>query len=173
MSKKYHEAKNPRNRGEGEEPSAGDKDASEMFNTKNAAKQQQQITASLAHLDDPIVNELFISIIHLMRYFCLEADQNQANELFDDISQSLNDNHREDALFKCLIIPDDEVRLAVVECLFVVPLDEFDSEEIARITKIMSSCSNIGAGKTELVLSTIYWICTKLVMVDRQEIESS
>jgi len=100
-----------------------------------------------------------------MRYFCLEADQNQENTLFDDISQSLNDNHREDALFRCLEIPDDEVRLAVVQCLFVVPLDEFDSEEIARITKIMSSCSNIGAGKTELVLSTIYWICTKLVMV--------
>mmetsp|Transcript_20800 Transcript_20800/g.32081 ORF Transcript_20800/g.32081 Transcript_20800/m.32081 type:complete len:82 (+) Transcript_20800:2471-2716(+) len=81
-----------------------------------------------------------------MKYFCLEAEQNQKNKLFDSISQSLNDNHREDALFNCLSIPDDNVRLAVVECLFVVPLDELEIGEIAQITKVMSTCNNIGAG---------------------------
>ena len=43
-----------------------------------------------------------------------------------EISDSLNENNREAALFNCLIIPDDDVRLAVVECLFVVPLKEFE-----------------------------------------------
>jgi hypothetical protein len=42
----------------------------------------------------------------------------------------LDENHREDALFNCLAIPDDDVRLAVVECLFVVPLDELAYEEL-------------------------------------------
>ena len=38
--------------------------------------------------------------------------------------------------------------------------------EIAHLTKVMSNCNNIGAGKTENVLSTIYWICTKFVCGD-------
>ena len=75
---------------------------------------KQAHLASLRHLDDPIVNDLFISIIHLMRYFCLEAEQNERNNLFDAISQSLNENNREDALFNALAVPDDNVRLAVV-----------------------------------------------------------
>jgi hypothetical protein len=50
----------------------------------------------------------------------------------------------------------------VVECLFVVPLDDFVTEEVYQIVRIMSNSSNITAGKTELVLSNIFWICTKL-----------
>lgn len=123
---------------------------------KSGPKAKHYIVTSLSNLDDPIVNELFVSIINLMKYFCLEANINKKNNLFDEISDSLNTSNREDALFNCLIIPDDDVRLAVVQCLFVVPLDEFDLEEIGQITKIMSACTNIGAGRTELVLSVIY-----------------
>jgi hypothetical protein len=59
-------------------------------------------------------------------------------------------------LFNCLVVPDDDVRLAVVQCLYVVALEEFDLEEIGHITKILGECPNIGAGRTELVLSVIY-----------------
>lgn len=45
--------------------------------------------------------------------------------------------------------------------------------EIAHLTKIMSNCNNIGAGKTEHVLSTIYWICTKFVCGDTEGEEGS
>lgn len=65
------------------------------------------------------------------------------------------------------------MKLAVVSCLFVVPLDELESDEITQITAIMSQCNNIGAGKTELVLSTVYWICYKLSVGDPEEIDSS
>jgi hypothetical protein len=129
----------------------------------------------MKHLDDPIVSDLFISIINLMRFFCLEAenyDDNQ-NVLFDAVSYSLNNNNREAALFNCLNVPDDNVKLAVVSCLFVVPLDELESDEITQITAIMSQCNNIGAGKTELVLSTVYWICYKLSVGDPEEVDSS
>lgn len=121
---------------------------------------------SLKHLDDPIVNELFISIINLMRFFCLEAEQNEKNKLFDAISYSLNKNRREEGLFNCLGVPDDDVRLAVVKCLYVVPLDELERDEIDQVTAIMNNCSNIAAGKTELVLSVIYQICCKFVQID-------
>ena len=43
----------------------------------------------------------------------------------------MNENHREKALFNCLEIPNDEVRLAVVRCLYNVPLTELDDEEIS------------------------------------------
>ena len=54
-----------------------------------------------------------------------------------------------------------------------MPLDELEIGEIAQITKVMSTCNNIGAGQTELVLSTIYWICGKLVLGDPEELDSS
>lgn len=79
----------------------------------------------------------------------MEAEENLKNNLFNEISQALNDNQknpREVALFNSLRIPDDNVRLAVVECLFVVPMDELEIDEIAQITAVMGTCNNIGAG---------------------------
>ena len=51
-------------------------------------------------------------------------------KMCDNVSARLNDNDREEALFKVLEIPDDDVRLAVVNCLYYVPIDELDSAEI-------------------------------------------
>lgn len=56
----------------------------------------------------------------------------------------------------------------MVECLNNVPLSEFDNEEISQIIKQLSQCKNIGAGKTEVVISKIMWILTKLAK-DREE----
>lgn len=123
----------------------------------------------MTHLNDPIVIELFIRIINLIEYFCRQAVENTENPLFTAIALSLNNNNRETALFNCLAVPDDGVRLAVVKCLFVVPLEQFDTEEITQICQIMTQCVNIGAGQTELVLSTIYWILTKFVTGDTEE----
>ncbi len=37
-----------------------------------------------------------------------------------------------------LEIPNDDVRLAVVNCLYFVPIEELDSEEIDQLLKLMS-----------------------------------
>jgi len=37
-----------------------------------------------------------------------------------------------------------------------------DIAEIRQIVAIVSSCKSISSGKTELVLSTVYWIFFKL-----------
>ena len=66
-------------------------------------------------------------------------------------------------MFNCLEIPNDEVRLEVVKCLFHVPLEEFDVDEIAVFIKFLST-QNIGAGNTEIILSYIYWTLTKLLL---------
>lgn len=83
--------------------------------------------------------------------------------MFKEISMALDSEGREGALFNCLKVPDDSVKLAVVGCLFVVSINELEQNEIEKITNIMSTCNNISAGETELVLSTVYWICTKFV----------
>lgn len=78
------------------------------------------------------------------------------------MSQSLNEASREAALFNCLEVPNDDVKLAVVECLNNVPLSEFDTEEIATIIRLLGSYKNIGAGKTEYLIAKIFWIMMKL-----------
>jgi hypothetical protein len=78
------------------------------------------------------------------------------------VSQALNDAGRESALFNCLEVPSDEVRLAVVECLYSVPLADFDQEETSTILRLLSSCKNIGAGRTELVLAKLLFLLTRL-----------
>ena len=70
--------------------------------------------------------------------------------------------NRETALFYCLQVPNDDVKLAVVECLNNVPLSEYDNEEISTLIRLLSTYKNIGAGQTELVLSKIFWIISKL-----------
>jgi hypothetical protein len=114
-----------------------------------------------------------VSIIRLIEYFCSEAEANSGNDLFDTTSASLNENRREAALFNCLTIPDDNVRLVVTKCLLVVPLDEYDMEEIRIIVNVIFGCNNIGAGKTEVVISVIFWILTKMVQANPNEVESS
>jgi hypothetical protein len=54
-----------------------------------------------------------------------------------------------------------------------VPLDDLEASELSQIVGIMGQCTNIGAGKTELVLSTVYWICYKLANGDPEQLESS
>lgn len=134
-----------------------------------AGKSNIHIVSSLSHLSDPIVCELFIRIINLIEFFCRQAVENEQNNLFSAIAENLNNDNREAALFNCLMVPNDEVRLTVVRCLFVVPEDQLDSEELSQLCSITGSCTNIEAGQTELVLSTIYWILTKLVLGDPNE----
>jgi hypothetical protein len=60
----------------------------------------------------------------------VEAESSDGVQIFKDVSGRLNDCNREAALFECLEVPNDEVKLAVVECLNNVPLEEFDNDEI-------------------------------------------
>ena len=141
MSRKYHgavqSAQKVTDSGAPEETQMThkiDDQADKSIDEEEAEEMKMEIIMnSLKHLDDPIVSQLFISIINLMKFFCLEAENYEQNNnvLFDAVSQSLNQNGRETALFNCLAVPDDNIKLAVVSCLFVVPLDELESDEIS------------------------------------------
>ena len=114
---------------------------------------------------------LFIAIVQLMSFFCEEAVNNDDNDgsVFELVSRALNESSRETALFNCIEVPNDDLKLSVVECLYNVSLAEFDSEELTQIVKVLSSCKNIGAGKTELVLAKLFWILAKLTKEEEED----
>jgi hypothetical protein len=105
---------------------------------------------------------MFIAIIHLISVFCEESEKPNAAIYFKQVSSALNESNRETALFNCLDVPSDEVKLAVVECLDNVSLSEFENEEIDHIIRQLTQNKNIGAGKTEVVLAKVLWILTKM-----------
>ena len=43
--------------------------------------------------------------------------------MYESVSKRLDEGGSEEALFKVLEIPNDEVRLAVVNCLYYVPIE--------------------------------------------------
>ena len=97
-TKPYHHAFNPAYR---LNPSDNDAAANDIGDDINEVVEdvhgdeeeikERNIENSLKHLDDPIVKELFVSIIKLIRYFCAEANDNKQNNLFRAISDTLNE----------------------------------------------------------------------------------
>mmetsp|Transcript_12897 Transcript_12897/g.16573 ORF Transcript_12897/g.16573 Transcript_12897/m.16573 type:complete len:81 (-) Transcript_12897:3575-3817(-) len=66
------------------------------------------------------------------------SEQLKIMKLLGGVCSRLNAADREDALFKVLVVPNDDVRLAVVNCLYWVPIDEIDGSEIDKLLKMMS-----------------------------------
>ncbi len=82
----------------------------------------------------------------------------------------LDKAEREDALFNTLKLNDDNVRLAVVECLNNVPLQQFSSDEMGRMVSLLTAYKNPTSGRTEIVLGKLLWILTKIVMDESDEV---
>ena len=89
-------------------------------------RRRHAIVQSMSNLDDPIVCELLEKIIRLIGLFQAEAKPKSGkipNPLFIEMAEALDNLPREDSLFRSLNVPNDDVRLAVVDALFVVPVD--------------------------------------------------
>ena len=67
-------------------------------------------------------------------------------------------------MFLALATPNDDVRLAIVQCLLTIKISELESKELVRLVALLSSYTNLGAGKTESVISNIMMILTKIVV---------
>ena len=106
-----------------------------------------------------------ISIVHLI-YFVCKNSQNPNSPLYKrcrEYSTILNSHGREQILFNCLQIPDDDVKLAVVQSLDQVDIEEIEVDELTFFVRLLESYKNLGAGKTEEVLAVIFIILTKVV----------
>jgi len=102
-----------------------DKDPEEVEKENKAT-----IKKSLQHLDNPIALDLIRKIIKFLEFLCRQSIQNNDNDTYDQISDVLNECAREEALFNCLMIPNDTISLEVVKCFFFVPMSDLDLDEI-------------------------------------------
>lgn len=117
------------------------------------------------HLSNKVIHQTFIAIIRLITFFTEKAYiDNTGQNIWTQVSKSLNTNRREAFLFNCLDVPSDEVKLRVVRCLLVIKNEEWDTDEIGHLVTMLGSYKNLGAGDTEEVLSSIFIILSKLAM---------
>ena len=114
-------------------------------------------------MTNKVIHQLFISIIRLITFFTEKANIDEKGQnIWSQISKSLNMNRREAYLFNCLDVPSDEVKLRVVGCLLVIKNEEWDTDEVGHLVTMLGSYKNLGAGNTEEVLASIFIILSKL-----------
>lgn len=99
---------------------------------------------SFVALHNPKIQKLFISIVNLIGI--ISEKSNEGIDPFEKASMALNECQRETLLFSCLQIPSDDVKLAVVKCLYNVKIEEFDKEEINTLVDMIKTYKNVGAG---------------------------
>jgi len=102
---------------------------------------------------NPVVHNLFIAIIKLITFVCKYSNiTGHIQEKCLELSDGLNKSGRETILFSCLVMPSDDVKLAVARCLDEVSVKEIEADEMAYFSRLLSNYKNLGAGKTEEVI---------------------
>ena len=76
---------------------------------------------------------------------------------------------REQALFAALEVPDDELKVLVMQCLLEVPVSNLQAEEVQNIVNIIANCDNLTVGRTEEIIGYTFTILKKLVLDDGEE----
>ncbi len=113
--------------------------------------------------------DVFKSIVRLVNFFCAASRNTKCASVsvIEKVNEKLNESNREDALFDLLKVNDNEVRIAVANCLNNVPLDQLSSDEMKRITSLISTYKKSSGAETQL-LAKLIWIASKLVK-DQEE----
>lgn len=97
------------------------------------------------------------------RYGELGQQESMLLKQYDKVCDKMDGANREAALFNCLKIPSDDVKLAVVNCLYYVPVAQIDRTEYRELFSQMYKIENIGVGQIELVLSKIFMVFCKIL----------
>lgn len=100
------------------------------------------------------MHALFVAIIRLINFFCETneklpilkereptkyKDYVTLEQKYNDVCDALDHASRETALFNCLEVPNDHVRLEVVKCLYNVPLSQYSIDEEAQLIKMIGT----------------------------------
>lgn len=128
---------------------------------QNAIKNGQVI--DIENMTSEVMIKMYVSIIELMTFYAREA-HNRNNTPIKDICikvcLNLNDAGRVKILTKCLRSQSDEIKKAVVKCLFYVESSQFEKEDLKNIYSQIN-ITNLANGDVEIVISTIFVILTK------------
>lgn len=90
--------------------------------------------------------------------------------MFEEVNQACDNCGRVEILFNLLKVNNDDVRLAVVECLYNTELKHFKTAEIGRMVLLLGAYKNPTAGKTEIVLGKLLWVFSKMVLEEIEEV---
>ncbi|EAS05094.2 hypothetical protein TTHERM_01287970 (macronuclear) [Tetrahymena thermophila SB210] len=135
---------------------------------------------NLMHQNDERIQSLIREIVLLFKWFSEKQtkwqNQNQGEKKkqdfeleYESVSSFLEQQGRENNLFKCLAIPNDDVRLVIVECLMTMPIEQWKSQQICVLFNIANGYKSLGAGKTEKVLSNIFMIASKFCILSDEK----
>jgi hypothetical protein len=72
-------------------------------------------------------------------------------------------------LFKAFEVPDDDLKVVVMECLLEVPVSNLQAEEVQNIVQIIANCDNLTVGSTEVIIGSAFQILRKMVLDDGDE----
>ena len=72
-------------------------------------------------------------------------------------------------LFSALDVPDDDLKVLVMECLLEVPISNLQQEEVQNIVNIVAQGDNLSVGRTEEILGHTFSILRKLALDDGEE----
>jgi len=117
------------------------------------------------------VHKTFKNIVQLLKFYSKNAidERSPIADICLEVAANLNNNGRDEALFLALATPNDDVRLAVVRCLLTIKVSELDSREVGKLATLLGTYKNLGAGKTESVISNIMMILAKIVLGDNTD----
>ena len=59
-------------------------------------------------------------------------------------------------LFAALEVPDDDLKVVVMECLLEVPTSNLQAQEVSNIVAIAADCDNLTVGRTEEILGHVF-----------------
>jgi hypothetical protein len=112
-------------------------------------------------LNSEVMHSLVISIAGVIEFFGRNSKQDSPIQKHcTKMCAELNEMARDTALCNCLTIPNDEVKKALVECLYALDYTEFDPEEINNLNQQTKNI-NLTGGIIEYVVAVIYSILTK------------
>ena len=107
------------------------------------------------------------AVCRVIRCYCIRANEGDADAM--DTCNKLDAAGREQVLFKAFEVPDDDLKVVVMECLLEVPVSNLQAEEVQNIVQIIANCDNLTVGSTEVIIGNAFQILRKMVLDDGDE----
>jgi len=136
----------------------------ELYKQSNKYFTSQQPAAPLIQdVKHDFLFDVIISIVKIVSFFCAASRKPKCCSagVIEKVNDALNNSNREDILFDLLSTNSIDVKLAVVDCLNNVPLNQFSSDEMQRMVTLIK-VNKTAVGKGMIVLGKIIWIVSKL-----------
>jgi hypothetical protein len=116
-------------------------------------------------LQNKTILNLFTSIINIFQIIALfSKDSSQITNNAIAVMDKLRENRQLEILGNCLKIPEDQVKVETVKCLYYFDLTIISTDIINQIINIISKYDSVTEGDTEIILSYVYIILNEIAI---------